>query len=438
MEDIGMNEKGAKILVVDDEEKNRKILDVILRHHGYQTAMARNGVEALALCKTFAPDLILLDIMMPEMDGFTACRMLREEERFSHIPVVMVTALADRESKIKGLEAGASDFLSKPVDKTELLIRVRNLLKVKEFADFLKIHNGRLEEEVAAKTADLRQALQKEMAAKAALEKAHARLLESEKLASLGLLAAGIAHEINNPLAYVIGTLDFLSGNLRILDRYVALLESSALQGSSGHSAEEIAANRMEMKIDHVRKELVEDTAAVIDGTERIKQIIRNLQAFSRRDEAESSVADINDCLERAIAIAWHEIKSVATVHRQFDDLPLVRCFPQQLTQVFINLLVNAAQAIKNHGDITVRTWHDNDRVHAAITDTGGGISPEILEHIFVPLFTTKEAGKGTGLGLSISHDIVTKHGGEVSVQSQFGRGSTFTVSIPVTDEART
>lgn len=433
-----MNEKGAKILVVDDEEKNRKILDVILRHHGYQTAMARNGVEALALCKTFAPDLILLDVMMPEMDGFTACRMLREEERFSHIPVVMVTALADRESKIKGLEAGASDFLSKPVDKTELLIRVRNLLKVKEFADFLKIHNERLEEEVAANTADLRQALQKEMAAKAALEKAHARLLESEKLASLGLLAAGIAHEINNPLAYVIGTLDFLSGNLRILDRYVALLESLALQGSPGHSAEEIAANRMEMKIDHVRKELVEDTAAVIDGAERIRQIIRNLQAFSRRDEAESSVADINDCLERAIAIAWHEIKSVATVHRQFDDLPLVRCFPQQLTQVFINLLVNAAQAIKNHGDITVRTWHDNDRVHAAITDTGGGISPEILEHIFVPLFTTKEAGKGTGLGLSISHDIVTKHGGEVSVQSQVGRGSTFTVSIPVTDEAGT
>lgn len=434
-----MNEKGAKILVVDDEEKNRKILDVILRHHGYQTAMARNGVETLALCKTFAPDLILLDVMMPEMDGFTACRMLREEERFSHIPVVMVTALADRESKLKGLEAGASDFLSKPVDKTELLIRVRNLLKVKEFADFLKIHNERLEEEVVAKTADLRQALQEEMAAKAALEKAHARLLESEKLASLGLLTAGIAHEINNPLTYVLGNLDFLSGNLRILDRYIALLESSALQASPARSAEEIAANRVEMKIDHVRKELVEVTAGAIDGAERIRQIVRNLQTFSRREEAESSVADINDCLERAIAIAWHEIKSVAaTVHRQFDDLPLVRCFPQQLTQVFINLLVNAAQEIKNHGDITVRTWHDNDRVHVSITDTGGGISREILEHIFVPLFTTKEAGKGTGLGLSISHDIVTKHGGEISVQSEVGRGSTFTVSIPVTDEAGT
>lgn len=152
-----MNEKDAKILVVDDEEKNRKILDVILRHHGYQTVMARNGVEALALCKTFAPDLILLDVMMPEMDGYTVCRELKAEKATSDIPVVMVTALSDRDSRLKGLESGAGDFLSKPIDKTELLLRCRNLLQVKEFSDFLKDHNILLEKEVAARTEQLLQ-----------------------------------------------------------------------------------------------------------------------------------------------------------------------------------------------------------------------------------------------------------------------------------------
>ena len=144
-------DRKAKILIVDDEERNLKLLGVILSNYGYAFETAKNGIEALEKTQAYKPDLILLDIMMPEMDGYETCRRLKEDPSTQHIPVVMVTALADREAKIKGLEAGANDFLTKPVDTSELTIRTKNLLRIKEFEDFLKGHNELLESEVKKK-----------------------------------------------------------------------------------------------------------------------------------------------------------------------------------------------------------------------------------------------------------------------------------------------
>jgi len=152
-----MPDKRPKILIVDDEEKNVKLIIAILKNYGYSFETAENGLEAIEKAEKFSPDLILLDIMMPEMDGYEACRRLKENPETQHIPVVMVTALADRESRIKGLESGANDFLTKPVDATELIVRTKNLLRVKEFEDFLEHHNEILEEEVKKKTSQLRE-----------------------------------------------------------------------------------------------------------------------------------------------------------------------------------------------------------------------------------------------------------------------------------------
>jgi two-component system NtrC family sensor kinase len=163
-----------------------------------------------------------------------------------------------------------------------------------------------------------------------------------------------------------------------------------------------------------------------------VRNIVRDLKSYSRVDLAEEELVDIITCLESTINIAWHEIKYVATLHKEYGEIPLVRCYPQQLNQVFMNLLVNAAHAITSQGEITVRTWHDTDSVFVSVSDTGCGIPEEIRQHIFEPFFTTKEAGKGTGLGLSISSDIVRKHQGDLVCSSQPGLGTTFTVRLPI------
>lgn len=429
-----MVENGTRILVVDDEERNLKLLIVCLAHEGYETATACSGLEALQTTASFRPDLILLDIMMPEMDGFEVCRKLKENADTAHIPVIMVTALDDRASKIRGLEAGAEDFLGKPVDRAELLVRVRNLLQIKKLTDFLKDHNRLLENEVEARTVELREALQEATAARRELEETTTRLLESEKLASLGLLAAGIVHEINNPTAYVSANLNALQGHAgRLADFFSALAALAALAGKNAALQEELASLRREMKVDRLIADLPALIAESLDGMERIRQIVRNLRLFARQDEAASTLADLNECLARALAITRNEWKYVAEIREEFGELPPVRCFPQQLTQVFINLLVNAAQAIQGRGEIRVRSWRIDSGVHVSISDSGCGMSQEILSRIFTPLFTTKEPGMGTGLGLSISREIVTKHKGAITVDSKVGEGTTFTVSLPLT-----
>jgi len=177
-----------KILIVDDEEKNLKLLSMILQSHNYDVATAKNGIEALEKTKEYSPDMIFLDVMMPELDGYETCRRLREDPATNFIPVVMVTALGDQESRNKGLEAGANDFLTKPVDRTEVAIRAKNLLRVKEFEDFLKQHNEILEAEVAKRTSQLKLALQELSGSNKKLEKSNEQLVESRDKIKAGYI----------------------------------------------------------------------------------------------------------------------------------------------------------------------------------------------------------------------------------------------------------
>ncbi|MGV1099513.1 ATP-binding protein [Thiovibrio sp. JS02] len=265
------------------------------------------------------------------------------------------------------------------------------------------------------------------------LKASQSHLLHQEKMASIGQLAAGVAHEINNPVGFV-------KSNLGTLAKYVGRLEAflgaqAAVLDRAGNlpGAEELRRERERLKIDHVLADAVELIKESLDGVDRVQGIVRNLKSFSRIDQAEVVKADVNRCLEETLNIVWNELKYKTSVHKELGNLPLLQCYPQQLNQVFMNLLVNAGQSIEGHGDIFIKTWEEGNRVMVEIRDTGCGIPRENLGRLFEPFFTTKEVGKGTGLGLSIAYDIVTKkHGGTISVKSTVGVGSTFTVELPL------
>ena len=267
------------------------------------------------------------------------------------------------------------------------------------------------------------------------LKATQGQLMQQEKMASIGQLAAGVAHEINNPMG-------FISSNLVSMEKYLERLkefiktQSQALDAvASPQLTSEIAEARKKLKIDHVMSDAHNLLSESKDGAERVRIIVQNLKTFSRVNEAEYKYADINECLESSITIVWNELKYKAEIDREYGELPPVRCFPQQLNQVFLNILVNAAQAIEIHGNLTVKTWQDRGDICVAISDTGPGIPKKIQGRIFEPFFTTKEVGKGTGLGLSISYDIVKKHGGTIIVDSTMGVGTTFTIRLPLNND---
>ena len=263
------------------------------------------------------------------------------------------------------------------------------------------------------------------------LKQTHNQMIQQEKMASIGQLAAGVAHEINNPTGYIISNLGTLG---KYQTRLVGFIDAqSEIIGSlDGTEHQKMVELRRQMKIDHVIGDIPDLLSESLDGAERIKNIVQSLKGFSRKDDAECATASITECLESAINIVWNEIKYKATLKKEFGELPAIRCYPQKLSQVFMNLIVNAAHALVEKGEITVRTRLDGNAVYVSVADTGTGIPEEILGRIFEPFFTTKEAGKGTGLGLSISFGIVREHGGEITVESRVGTGTTFTVMLPL------
>jgi two-component system NtrC family sensor kinase len=265
------------------------------------------------------------------------------------------------------------------------------------------------------------------------------QLLQQEKMSSIGQLAAGVAHEINNPMGFIMSNLNTLRKYVDRLQGFIttqqdALQEVIAVPASASEKLYMVNAERTRLKVDFVLGDAVSLLTESLEGAERVKRIVQDLKGFSRIDEAESKMADINAGLESTINIVWNEIKYKATVHKDFGDLPQMKCNLGQLNQVFMNMLINAAQAIPETGTISVKTWVEPGTIFIAISDSGSGIPPEKIGHIFEPFFTTKDVGKGTGLGLSIAYDIVKKHGGEIVVQSELGRGTTFTVTIPVVE----
>jgi signal transduction histidine kinase len=290
-----------------------------------------------------------------------------------------------------------------------------------------------LEQLVVERTGALTRANEELKATNHRLEDAHNQLLQSEKMASIGQLAAGVAHEINNPIGYVYS-------NLGMLEKYVQ--DTFGMIDLYEQAEGAIADPEVRSRLQEARKKLdfaflKTDLRALMDeskdGITRVKTIVQNLKDFSHAGNADEwNFADLRSGLDSTLSIVNNEIKYKADVVKQYGEIPEIECLASQLNQVFMNLLVNAAHAIKERGSITIRTGREGDEVWVDIADTGNGIAPEHLQKIFDPFFTTKPIGKGTGLGLSLSYGIIEKHHGRIEVQSEVGKGTTFRVWLPV------
>ncbi len=265
------------------------------------------------------------------------------------------------------------------------------------------------------------------------LNDAQDQLLQSEKMASIGQLAAGVAHEINNPVGYVSSNINALKGYIRELLELFNHYESleSALPDNEAKQA--LLEFKQKLDIDFLKDDLDDLIKESLEGVDRVKKIVQDLKDFSHVDEATWEVADLHQGLDSTLNIVQNELKYKAEVIKEYGDIPNINCLPSQLNQIFMNLLVNAGHAIKDKGKIIIRSGCVGDnQVWIEIEDTGSGIDPENLKHIFEPFYTTKEVGKGTGLGLSLTYGIIKKHHGNIQVQSEVGKGTCFHITLPV------
>jgi two-component system, NtrC family, sensor kinase len=413
----GTRNPQATILIVDDAPQNLAVLGAILQPL-YRVRAASSGERALdAAVREPRPDLILLDIMMPQMDGFETLRRIRADELTRDIPVMFVTALQDETDEQRGFELGAADYLHKPVNPVIVRARVRAQLEAKAARDMLKNNNQRLVSQVAEGAN--------------ALEQAQMQLLQAEKMAAMGQLAAGVAHEINNPIGFVGSNLSTLEHYVRDLVELITAYQRGFDQAGNSAAFAEVLMLRQKVDYDFLTQDLTNLVAESKEGIERVRRIVGDLKSFSRSGDSKWEWADIHQGIDSTLNIVWNELKYHCTVSKNYGSLPQIHCVPSQLNQVFMNLLVNAGQAIEGKGEITITTeCAGTDAVRITIRDTGKGIAQEALQRIFEPFYTTKPVGKGTGLGLSLAWNIVKRHHGRIEVDSEAGKGTGFAITL--------
>ncbi|HAX80207.1 MAG TPA: hybrid sensor histidine kinase/response regulator [Cyanobacteria bacterium UBA11372] len=413
------------ILIVDDNPTNLSVLSAALKAAGYKVRMAVDGEDALAQVTRHPPELILLDIEMPKMDGFETCRRLQKNPKTEGIPIIFMTALADTENKVKGLSLGAVDYITKPFSAAEVLARVKIHWRLKRLTDTL-------EQQVVERTQ--------------ALEQAQVQLVQQEKLSALGQLVAGVAHEINNPIGCIVGNVsaaqDYIKDLLDLIDLY---------RETFPQAGTEIEDKLEEIDLDYLREDLPKLIQAMKDGGDRITSISKSLRTFSRADSDTKQPFNLHEGIDSTLLILGHRLKAkenrpAIEVVTQYGELPEVACFPGQLNQVFMNILANAIDALDesnqrrifaelkaNPNRITIRTRVEGEQIKIAIADNGYGMPEDVKTRIFDHLFTTKSVGKGTGLGLAIARQIIVeKHGGAIAVNTEVGKGTEFVLTLPI------
>ncbi|WP_088242661.1 ATP-binding protein [Calothrix rhizosoleniae] len=426
----------AKIFIIDDSYYNLDILSTILTESGYNVVAEMNSEIAFDQIIKCYPDLIILDVVMPKIDGFKLCEVLHLEPKTKDIPIIFMTALTDIEQKVKGLNLGAVDYITKPFQKEEILARIQVHLRIRQLNLELEEQKQQLEQRVQARTAELSQALEN-------LKQTQLQLVQAEKISLIGQLVAGVAHEVNNPIGFIATNLYHAKNYVEDLVHLVQLYQHHFPQPGAS-----IEKQIEEMDLQHVLEDLPKLVSSMKLGTDSVRGIMQSLRTFSRADGDTKKAVNIHEGLETTLMILQHRLKakpnrSAIKVIKKYANLPLIKCYSGQLNQVFMNLLANAIDALEDslmnrdqeakNLQIHVCTSLDQERVIIQIADNGMGIPESKQNEIFQPFFTTKAEGKGTGLGLSICQQIIREqHGGTLECVSSPGEGTEFLITIPL------
>lgn len=418
------------ILVVDDSHFNLSLTKRNLEDMPEisQILLCDDPRQVTAIMDEYNIDILITDLVMPALSGLDLLKQLRSNKKYDDIPIIIFNTIDDMDTYKECFQHGAFDYINKPINTVELHARLKVAIEAKKSLNNLKA----LLEVTKRQNEELKEI-------NAQLSEAKFNLVQAEKMAAIGQLAAGVAHEINNPLGFISSNFDILQKHFSRIHEFLSLYKRTILNGNSTSSdIDELSKKFNDMKLDFILEDINDIFAETSSGLERISDIVKSLRIYARSDkDDEKSYVYLHDLIHQAILITNNEVKYVAKIDLKVPKDIIIYCNRNQLSQVFINLIVNAAQAIKSQkrvslGNILIKARLENQQIKIEITDDGPGIAEENLTKIFEPFFTTKEVGQGTGLGLSIAYDIiVNKHGGSISASSEPGKGATFFITLP-------
>ncbi len=398
-----------KILIADDDIPVRKMLAKMIGSCGYEIITAGDGDTTWDSIIRERPDIAIFDWMMPGYDGISLCKKVRSEPNLPYIYIILLTSKRQNDEILMGYNAGADDYIIKPFDKDMLLSRIAVGSRVANYEKQLTEKNEKLQRYSTE---------MKELA-----EERSRQLVHAERMATIGTLSAGIAHEINNPAA-------FIAGNIQILENFWKEVESVVLpQDGSEKSLDE--------KYKFILEEMPKTIEGIRVGVKRISKIVNGLKSFCRKGKLNLIKCDVNACIEQSLELCRSVLKYHVTVEKKLmQNLPSVKADQQQIEQIMVNLFTNAADAIGEiDGTLTITTMISEDNIVIKVDDTGPGFPADKLDAVRQPFFTTKPPGSGTGLGLFIVRGIIENHKGQFKIENKPQGGALFTITLPIYSE---
>jgi DNA-binding response OmpR family regulator len=415
------NIENSKIMVIDDQPENLSVIFEYLDELHADVMLIQKGREAIEVAEIKKPHIILLDIVMPEMNGFEVCEKLKENKKTAHIPVIFMSALSETENIVKGFECGGIDYIIKPAQREELIARISNHLKMCRAEEELSKYRNHLEKLVEKRTSELKETYEKLESEIIEHKRLEVQLIQSQKMEAIGTLAGGIAHDFNNILGSIIG--------------YTELSMLEVPEKSTPY---------------HFMSQ-------VLKSGERAKDLVKQILTFSHRSEQKNKLLKLKSVIKEALKLLRASLPSTIEIRQNIEEnQSVIMADPTQIHQILLNLCTNGAHAMKDkRGILSIDLdnieispedlpFYSNLKagpyVKLTVSDTGHGIKDEFIKRIFEPYFTTKKVGEGTGLGLSVVHGIVIGYGGDIKVYSETGKGTVFHILLPEikADEAAT